>query len=109
MLRHGHALGLQGVKRPDDLELKGCADPHSVGIHQFLDHVGAWSLATTDSLNRVNLGIPRLLQLLHKGFGGVQSKEVGRLVLRVPARCLVQVIQAGISDRTFAPRGSYTL
>lgn len=45
MVSHGHPLGLQAVIGTDHLEVEGRADPHRVGIDQFLDHVGATSAA----------------------------------------------------------------
>lgn len=55
--RHGHTLSLQGVKRSDDLELEGCTDPHSVGIHQLLDYEGATVKAPQGYVGS-NPGIP---------------------------------------------------
>lgn len=50
MLRHGNALGRKVVECTDNLQLEGGADPHCVGIGQFLDDVGARLLTPTDGL-----------------------------------------------------------
>ena len=57
MVRHGHALGLQGIERSNDLELEGCTDPHRVGIDQFLDYEGTTVKAPQGYVGS-NPGIP---------------------------------------------------
>lgn len=41
MLRHGHALSLQGVIGADYFQVELRADPHRVGIDEFLAYEGS--------------------------------------------------------------------
>lgn len=86
------ALSRAPVEEPDDLEVEGRRHPHSVGIDEFLDHVGA----PVAALNGFNYWDSRsfLFQLVAEVVSRFQVEEVGGLMPALPSSRLMEVIQA---------------
>lgn len=94
MVGHRNAVLHAPVEESDDLEVEGGADPHSVGIDEFLDDPGAGGLATDDDLQGLTLQICNLTKFCDERVGLGIAEEESRLVPVLPAGRLMEVIQA---------------
>ena len=94
MVSDSHALGLQPVERTDHLQVERWADPHCVGIDQFLANVGALSFALADnSIYRIKVCV-FADHLVNQYCRFLTTHKEGRLVLGFPASRLVQIVEA---------------
>lgn len=94
--------GDQRVVGPDDLDVELGADPHGVCVDQLLDHVGAGVLAAVYRRCRGNTHFCVLIpgQLLGQLAERIQAGPQAGLVTAIPARRLVQVVQASSGRRS---------
>lgn len=93
MVSDSYTLSLQTVKRTNHLEVERGADPHRVGIDQFLDHVSA-TVEASLSYPRGNVHFCTIGQLFNQGLRGSSSEELSGSMDNFPASRLVQVIEA---------------
>lgn len=101
MVSDSHTLSLQSVEGTDHLVVEHWADPHRVGIDQFLDRLGA---TVTASLG-VNCRDSGIFQLSHQTMRVVIGEEVVGVVTFLPASRLVQVIEAVTASRVLTGNG----
>lgn len=87
-------LGLgHGVVGADDLDVKPGADPHGIGIDQFLADEGG-TVTASAHVCWVMGEIHPFGQLLHQGHRATQAQEVLGAVMVQPTGHLVEVRQA---------------
>ena len=87
--------GDEGVIGADDFEVECRADPHGVGVDQFLGNVGSVVDAIVDCDNGGPLQIRRPpLQFCYQCAGGLVGKKLSGLVVPGPTRGFVKVIEA---------------